>query len=106
MVYVVHMTISTAGAIPELNTLPTRLYVAREHAGLTQSELAAKTGMSRTTIGMAEAGSRAPTNATITVWAFACGVDVDWLRTGEAKNPSPDGEGQLARHEGFEPPTF
>ena len=102
-----HMTISpNAGAIPPMNTLPNRLRVARDYAGLSQTELSQRAELSRTTISAAEAGLKTPARATITVWAFACGVDVEWLRTGHEKTPSPDGDGVAVRHEGFEPPTF
>ena len=95
-----------AGVIPAFNTLPNRLRVAREHAGMSKQELAEHAGLNRNTIARAEAGSHYPSRATVTVWAFACGVDVEWLRTGYEKTPSPDGDGAAVRHEGFEPPTF
>ena len=100
------MTIHVAGAVPDLNTLPIRLRVSRDHAGLTQTELAERMGVSRQTIANAENGARQPRKVVLTSWAFACGVDVDWLRTGEAKTPPSDDDGVSARHEGFEPPTF
>ncbi|PZP03185.1 MAG: XRE family transcriptional regulator [Corynebacterium urealyticum] len=100
------MTIHVAGAVPDLNTLPIRLRVSRDYAGLTQTELADRMGVSRQTIANAETGARQPRKVVVTSWAFACGVDAEWLRTGETRNPSPDGEGLEARHEGFEPPTF
>lgn len=100
------MTINPAGAIPELNTLPNRLRVSREHAELSQTELAAAAGLSRTTVSAAENGQKSPSRATVTVWAFACGVDVEWLRSGHKKTPPPAGDGVSVRHEGFEPPTF
>lgn len=88
-----HMTMNPAGAIPKMNTLPNRLRVARDYAGLSQTELSDAAGLSRTTISAAEAGLKTPARATITVWAFACGVDVEWLRTGNESAPSPDGDG-------------
>lgn len=87
------MTIHMAGAIPEINTLTTRLRVAREYAGYSQAELAEAAGISRTTVGNAEGGVKHPSRATITVWAFACGVDVEWLKTGYKKTPPPEGGG-------------
>lgn len=91
-----HMTINPAGAIPEMNTLPNRLRVSREYAGLSQTELGAKAELSRNTVSRAEAGDNVPSRATVTVWAFACGVDVEWLRTGNKETPSPDGDGASA----------
>ena len=106
MSYVGHMSINPAGAIPPMNTLPNRLRVSREYAGLSQIDLAARAGLAKATVSRAESGTREPSRSTVTVWAFACGVDVEWLRTGHEKTPSPDGDGAAVRHEGFEPPTF
>ena len=106
MLYIGHMTINPAGAIPELNTLPNRLRVSREYAGLSQTELGKQAGLSRATVSAAENGLKSPSRATVTVWAFACGVDVEWLRNGYKETPPPSGDGVDVRHEGFEPPTF
>lgn len=106
MSYVGHMTINPAGVIPDLNTLPIRLRVSREHAGYSQLELAKHAGLAKATVSRAESGTREPSRSTVTVWAFACGVDVDWLRSGHEKTPPPNGNGADVRHEGFEPPTF
>ena len=100
------MTINPAGAIPEMNALPNRLRVSREYAGLSQTELSKRAGVNRATVSRAEAGNHDPSRATVTVWAFACGVDVEWLRNGHKETPPPGGDGVDVRHEGFEPPTF
>ncbi|WP_407919309.1 helix-turn-helix transcriptional regulator [Devriesea agamarum] len=68
-----------------MNTLTNRLRAAREYADLGQTELAIKAGISRATISAAENGHSAPSSATITVWALACGVDACWLSTGRLK---------------------
>ena len=106
MSYVGHMSINPAGAIPEMNTLPNRLRVSREYAELSQIELASRAGLAKATVSRAESGAREPSRSTVTVWAFACGVDVEWLRNGHKETPPPDGDGVDVRHEGFEPPTF
>ena len=94
MSYIGHMTTNpNAGIIPPLNTLPNRLRVAREHAGLSKSELSERAGLNRNTVARAESGSHDPSRATVTVWAFACGVDVDWLRSGAQKTPPSDDDG-------------
>ncbi|WP_083288023.1 helix-turn-helix transcriptional regulator, partial [Dermabacter sp. HMSC06F07] len=94
----------TAGAVPEI-TLAQRLRIAREFAGLEQTELSERAQISRATISASERGRSVPSRSVLTLWAFACGVDRDWLRTGHKNTPSPDGEGVEARPEGFEPPT-
>lgn len=58
-----------------------RLRMAREHAGLTQTQLADLAGLAQSTIGTAEAtgnGSRKTTQI-----ATICGVSATWLATGE-----------------------
>lgn len=76
------------GAVPVLSYAQ-RLRIAREYAGLEQTELAERAQISRATISAAERGHRAPTRATLALWAWACGVSRHWLETGEA--PSPGG---------------
>lgn len=81
------------GRIPEI-TLPMRLRIAREDAGMEQLELAERSGVSRATISAAENGRTKPSRATITLIALACGVDREWLEMGTTtKTPDPDGSG-------------
>lgn len=77
------MMMHTAGAVPTINTLRNRLRAAREHAGLNQAALSARTGLSRTTIIRAESDNHSPAQSTVCLWAVACGVDSHWLLTGE-----------------------
>ena len=77
--------VSVPGAVPALDTLAIRLRAAREFAGVNHTELAEMTGLSRNTIGRSEAGNHSPAAATVLIWAIACGVDSDWLMTGEVK---------------------
>ncbi|WP_407919310.1 helix-turn-helix transcriptional regulator [Devriesea agamarum] len=67
-----------------------RIRAAREYAGLEQGELADKAGVARGTLGAAERGYRTPTKRTLTLIAWACGVDSHWLRTGR---PQPCNDG-------------
>lgn len=80
------------GRIPEI-TLPMRLRIARESAGLEQTDLSKISGLSRATISSSENGHRRPSRATITLFAMACGVDRDWLENGftNGNDPRPDG---------------
>lgn len=82
------------GVVPTI-TLPQRLRIAREHAGLEQLALAEVSGVSRATISAAENGRTTPSRATISLIAFACGVSREWLATGQVnENPDPKGPGQ------------
>ena len=101
-----HMTIDPGVAVVPVLTFAQRLRVAREHAGLEQTELAERAKIGRATISAAERGHRVPSSATLTLWAWACGVSRHWLETGEAPSPGGDGASIEARPEGFEPPTF
>jgi transcriptional regulator with XRE-family HTH domain len=67
--------------IPEI-TLPIRLRLAREMAGLHQDELADRIGMSRRTVVNYELGRHHPRRPYLLSWALATGVDYDWLVTG------------------------
>ena len=84
------------GHIPE-RTIGRRLRDAREDTGMSQSEFAEATGMSRRTITRMEqatdiAGLRKPA---LMAWAMATGVPLSWLQTGIV--PSP-GDGGALQH--------
>ena len=79
------------GNIPAIG-LPQRLLLARAHANLNQTELAALMGVSRKTIANAENGVKTPLTMTLRAWAYATGVDENWLQTGETPTGNdPDG---------------
>ena len=69
------------GRIPDI-TVPHRLRIARETAGLDQNELADKMGVSRGTISNAENGRRIPRKIVVNAWSSATGVSKEWLLTG------------------------
>ena len=80
--------------IPEIG-LPQRLYLARDWAGYTQTDLASEMGVSRRTIVNAENGSKEPRRPTLAAWALATGVPMEWLETGNAPTGTgPDGGGE------------
>lgn len=84
------------GCVPEIQVRH-RLRIAREYAGLEQSELAAHIGVSRTAISNAEKGRSSPRRIVLNAWALACGVPVSWLITGEGPNNiDPNGGGAPA----------
>ena len=70
-----------------------------------QQELAEKIGMSRSGLAKIEQGKSVPRRTTLIAVAFATGVDLHWLETGEAPAEiDPDG-GEGVRHQGIEPRT-
>lgn len=79
------------GAVPDIEVRH-RLRIAREYAGLEQSQLAELIGVSRTSISNAENGAVTPRKITVNAWALACGVPASWLNTGQTPEPPhPDG---------------
>ncbi|MFL0579162.1 helix-turn-helix domain-containing protein [Dietzia sp. 179-F 9C3 NHS] len=99
-----HMTSAyEVGRIPAID-LPVRLLVARQTAGLTQTELAKLIGSARQTVQNYEAG-KSPRRATVMAWAMATGVNATWLLTGEAPPSDDDGASGVVRPKGLEPLT-
>ncbi|WP_373428396.1 helix-turn-helix domain-containing protein [Rhodococcus sp. SORGH_AS_0303] len=64
--------------IPEW-TLADRFRKAREHAGLSQIELAQAMEVGRSAVARIEQGTATPKRPVALAWAFATGVDWDWL---------------------------
>ena len=77
-----------ARRIPEI-TLRHRLRIAREAAGMDQTQLADVVGVSRNTIGNAERGIGDPRRITLNAWAQATGVPVEWLVDGSTLTKEP-----------------
>lgn len=69
-----------------MNTIGKRLKLARKRAGLTQVQLAEKSGVSQQMISKLE---REISNATsdIVKLSRGCGVDADWLEDGDVNTP-------------------
>lgn len=77
------------GSVPQIE-LRHRLRIAREFAGLEQSELADVIGTSRTTVSSAENKKHyTPRRILLNAWALATGVPVTWLITGEGPDGGP-----------------
>ena len=66
-------------AIPQW-TLGDRMRKAREHADLSQAQLAAEIGIGRTSVVNYETGRKRPSRPVLLSWALRCGVDHAWLR--------------------------
>lgn len=92
---ILHMprSIDTSGLIPKFQ-LRHRVKLAREVAELQQLELAEITGLSRATIAKIEIGRVNPRKVSLMLIAYATGVDLHWLETGEP--PMEDTEAEDA----------
>ena len=60
-------------------SLADRLWKSRDLAGLSQTELAERTGISRQSISNYENGRTVPGKLQLRAWALACGVRYEWL---------------------------
>lgn len=65
-----------------------KLVKARTSAGFSQTELAEAMGVGRATVARAEQGVAKPRRPVFLAWAFATGVDLDWLMSTD--EPTPD----------------
>ena len=81
------MRLSHSGEAP-VWTLADRLRKAREHAHLTQQELADQIGISRASVVNYETGRHSPPRPVMLSWSMATGVDLEWLYG----PPTPGGE--------------
>ena len=73
-------------------TIGDRLKKAREVSGYTQAQFGNVIGLTRGVIANLETETTPVKKPIVVAWAFATGVDIDWLLTGEDKNPTePDG---------------
>nr|DAL28231.1 MAG TPA_asm: helix-turn-helix domain protein [Caudoviricetes sp.] len=70
-------------------TLGDRLRKAREAAGLDQTGMARRLGVSRGTVSNAERETVTPRRSVVMAWALATRVPLDWIEGKE--NPRPDG---------------
>lgn len=97
----------TAGGRPDLEwDLQDRLKKAARVAGLSRSELADALGVHRNTVANLLGGRSFPDRRTLIAWAFATGVPVEWLETGqETGGDAPGGppRGGVTRRETFTP---
>lgn len=73
--------------------LPDRLAKSMRVSGLRSSALGDQLGVSRNTIANYLAGRTAPDRRTLIAWAFATGVPLTWLETGQAQTDNPPGPG-------------
>lgn len=90
-----HMTtLRAAGAVPAW-TLGDRLRKAREHAGLSQDDLAVAIGVSRRSVSTYESGGVEHVKRPVLfAWATLCGVDLAWLEGPEAPDGTTVGTGK------------
>lgn len=69
-------------------SLRERLRKARVDAGLTQRELAKRLGVAHSTVSDAERGRANIGTRTFIDWGRACGTSLDWIATGESREPA------------------
>lgn len=94
----------TAGGRPNLEwDLQDRLKKAARVAGLSSSDLADALGVHRNTVANLLGGRSLPDRRTLIAWAFATGVPVEWLETGQESGDAPGGppRGGVTRREPF-----
>jgi transcriptional regulator with XRE-family HTH domain len=72
------MAITTGGVIPTW-TVPDKIRKAREHAGLSQQELADRLSVTRTSVINWERGHTRPLRLILRLLAAETGVDEQWL---------------------------
>lgn len=80
--------------IPEW-TSGDRLAKARRSAGLDQQEMSERLGLSRATVVALERDKRPVRRQTYIAWALTCGVDLEWLETGQEGKASGGAEEDL-----------
>jgi len=61
---------------------------------MTVKELSTVTGISPKTINNYEGDKVKTRRPTLITWALATGVDLEWILTGHARTPDPEGPGQ------------
>lgn len=69
-------------------SIATDLRAAREHAGLTQAELAKKMGKSQTMVSQAESGTARISERYVHTVLKACGLPADWTGPRTRKAPA------------------
>lgn len=83
---------SGSGAVPEF-TIHDRCQKARDWAELEQEELADRIDVSRATVSNYETGATTHLKKLVLrQWALACGVDYDWLMTGDPGKDQSGGD--------------
>ena len=95
--------LENAGAVPPL-TLGWRMKMAMAQAGLSQRKLADVLDVDKATVNRWVTEQITPKRWQLMAFAMATGVPFTWLETGKAPADKPE-PSELARPEGFEPPT-
>jgi transcriptional regulator with XRE-family HTH domain len=73
---------ASGATVPEW-TIGDRMRKAREHAGLSQSQLARTASIGRTSIVRYETGLSRPSRVTLAAWALRTGVSFEWMCHGD-----------------------
>src|SRR5437763_12716003 len=96
---------------PKQETFVDRLCSLREAAGLSQYEVAKRTGLSKETLSKLEKGDREPAWMTVRLLAHVLGVSITAFEVGdlplpEPKPPAPRGRPRKLRPPGDQPPEL
>lgn len=81
---------STTTAVSLEWDMADRMRKAREVAGLSQTDMAARLSIARSSVVNYERRHTTPLPAIRKAWADACGVSDDWIRTGTSIHENTD----------------
>jgi len=84
--------------VPEFD-IGDRMRKAREHAVLSQAQIAGEIGVGRTSIIGYETGRQKPSKPVVRAWAFRTGVPYEWICHADTDPCGPPGS-RLPRSEG------
>lgn len=76
--------------VPEW-TIGDRMRKAREHAGLSQTQLATRAGIGRTTVVAYESGRSFPSRPNLLSWSMATGISYEWMCHSDTQPCGPRG---------------
>ncbi|HWA67244.1 MAG TPA: helix-turn-helix transcriptional regulator [Mycobacteriales bacterium] len=99
------MSTQTIGSVVPEWTIGDRLRKARETTNLDRQAFATDLGIARNTLTKYETGDRLPPRPLLIAWCVRTGVSMTWVMTGNAADPSPDGDGWRARRDSNPQPS-
>jgi DNA-binding XRE family transcriptional regulator len=98
MFYLEHMSEpeqSSGPAVPEW-TIGDCMRKAREHAGLSQAEMARDIGVGRTSIVRYETGTQKPSRPVLLAWSMRTKVSYEWMCHGDTHPCGPPRKSEIS----------